>query len=131
MPKLFLVFGSISCLLSIVLGAFASHKLKTMLEPTALNSFHIACDYQMSQGLGLILIAIMATKWNEAKLLTTSGSFVFAGIVLFCGSLYLLSLTSIRHFGPINIGLVTPLGGSLMIIGWCCLAYSAIFQIKF
>jgi len=131
MVKFFLVSGAASCLLSIILGAFGTHKLKTMLEPVALNSFQVASDYQMSQGLGLILIALLATKWSEAKLLIYSGSFVLTGIFLFCGSLYLLSLTSVRHLGPVNIGLITPLGGSLMIIGWGCLVYAAVFQLKY
>ena len=130
MFQLFLVSGSISCLLSIIFGAFAAHRLKEVLTPTSLNSFQVAADYQMSQGLGLILIAILVAKWSDAKLLLTSGSLVLAGTILFCGSIYILSLTQIRTIGPVNIGLATPLGGTIMIIGWTCLVIAAITQIK-
>ena len=130
MPQLFLITGAISCLLSVVLGALAAHKLKTILDPSTLESFRVAVDYQMSQGLGLILISLLAMRFTEAKLMLGSGTLVLIGTLAFCGSIYVLTLTNLRHLGPINIGLVTPLGGSLMIIGWICLVIAAITQIK-
>jgi len=69
MFKLFILFGLGSCLLAIILGAFGSHKLKAILDPAALNSFQVACDYQMSQGLGLIVVARpMYLTWHPIVL---------------------------------------------------------------
>lgn len=130
MPQLFLISGAISCLISIVLGALAAHALKAKLEPNALESFQVAVDYQMSQGLGLILIALIASRFSEAKLLVPAGNLILIGSVLFWGSIYVLTLTSFRYLGPINFGLVTPLGGVIMITGWVCFVFAAFNQIK-
>jgi len=136
MFKLFILFGLGSCLLAIILGAFGSHKLKAILDPAALNSFQVACDYQMSQGLGLIVVAMLSHYWRHTLAQSTSlinggGLCILLGTLLFCGSIYLLSLTTIRYIGFVNIGLVTPLGGSMMIIGWACLLFAALTQTKF
>ncbi|MGO2012925.1 MAG: DUF423 domain-containing protein [Pseudoalteromonas sp.] len=113
MIKLFLMTGSIFCMLSVVLGAFAAHGLKSRISEYALGVFKTAAEYQMFHGLALIAVAILI-KWGLT--LNWAGGFFIAGILLFSGSLYLLALTGIKWLGPI-----TPIGGVCFVIGWAVL----------
>ncbi|NMR25103.1 DUF423 domain-containing protein [Pseudoalteromonas sp. NEC-BIFX-2020_015] len=110
MIKLFLMAGSLFCMLSVVLGAFAAHGLKSRLSEYALGVFKTAADYQMMHGLALIATAILI-KWGLN--LTVAGWFFIAGTVLFSGSLYLLAITGFKWLGPI-----TPIGGVCFIVAW-------------
>ena len=113
MIKLFLMTGSLFCMLSVVLGAFAAHGLKSRVSEYAIGVFKTAAEYQMVHGLALIAIAILI-KWGIN--LSWAGWFIIVGIVLFSGSLYLLAITGYKWLGPI-----TPLGGVCFIIGWVIL----------
>ena len=110
MIKLFLLAGSFFCMLSVILGAFAAHGLKSRLSDYAICIFKTAAEYQMVHGLALIAVAILI-KWGIN--LSMAGGFFIAGTLLFSGSLYLLALTGLKWLGPI-----TPLGGLCFIIGW-------------
>ncbi|MDC9502005.1 MULTISPECIES: DUF423 domain-containing protein [unclassified Pseudoalteromonas] len=110
MIKLFLLTGSFFCMLSVMLGAFAAHGLKSRLTEYSLGVFKTAAEYQMVHGLALIAVAIFI-KWGIN--LTVAGGFFIAGTLLFSGSLYLLALSGMKWLGPI-----TPLGGLCFIIGW-------------
>lgn len=113
MIKLFLMVGSLFCMLSVVLGAFAAHGLKSRVSEYAIGIFKTAAEYQMVHGLALIATA-MLIKWGLN--LNAAGWFFIAGIVLFSGSLYLLAISDQKWLGPI-----TPLGGLCFIIGWIIL----------
>lgn len=110
MIKLFLLAGSFFCMLSVILGAFAAHGLKSRLSEYSIGIFKTAAEYQMVHGLALIAVAILI-KWGMH--LSMAGVFFIAGTLLFSGSLYLLALTGLKWLGPI-----TPLGGLCFIIGW-------------
>ena len=110
MIKLFLLTGSFFCMLSVMLGAFAAHGLKSRLTEYSLGVFKTAAEYQMVHGLALIAVAILI-KWGIN--LTVAGGFFIAGTLLFSGSLYLVALSGMKWLGPI-----TPLGGLCFIIGW-------------
>jgi len=110
MIKLFLMTGSLFCMLSVMLGALAAHGLKSRLSEYSLGVFKTAAEYQMVHGLALIALAILI-KWGIN--LSWAGGFFIAGTLLFSGSLYLLALSGMKWLGPI-----TPLGGLCFIIGW-------------
>ena len=110
MIKLFLLAGSFFCMLSVILGAFAAHGLKSRLSDYAIGIFKTAAEYQMVHGLALIAVAILIKLGIN---LSMAGGFFIAGTLLFSGSLYLLALTGLKWLGPI-----TPLGGLCFIIGW-------------
>lgn len=97
-------------MLSVMLGAFAAHGLKSRLSGYSLGVFKTAAEYQMVHGLALIAVAILI-KWGIN--LSWAGGFFIMGTLLFSGSLYLLALTGMKWLGPI-----TPLGGLCFIIGW-------------
>ena len=122
MTRIFLAIASILGGLSVALGAFASHALKEKLTERALEIWKTGTQYQMYHALALILVALLLTRTeNPDPLLNTSGIAFIIGIALFSGSLYALSLTGIKWLGAI-----APLGGLAFIIGWGCLAISAL-----
>lgn len=117
--KLFLFLGSVNALLAVLLGAFGAHALKARVSADLLGVYQTAVQYHFYHALGLLLVGLMALHLPASSLLRTGGWLMFAGIVFFSGSLYLLSVTGIRWLGAI-----TPFGGGAFIIAWllCALA---------
>ena len=116
--RLFLIAGALFAGLSVVLGAFATHALAGKLDPRSLTTFETAARYEMYHALGLIAIGLLGLQKGEVvTALTVSGKGFSVGIVLFCGSLYVLSLTGVKWLGAI-----APLGGMAFLIGWIGLA---------
>jgi len=115
--KLFLVLGSVNAMLAVMLGAFGAHGLKKMLPPDLLAVFVTGVQYHFYHALGLIAVGLIAIQLPASLQLKLSGWFMFAGIVVFSGSLYLLALTGVRWLGAI-----TPIGGVSFILAWALLA---------
>ena len=120
MQRLFFAFGAGFALIAVITGAFAAHTLKPKLSPDMFQVFEVAARYQMYHALGLIAVAWAASQWS-GQLINASGWLFVAGIVIFSGSLYILSLTGTRWLGAI-----TPIGGVAFIIGWGCLLWAVI-----
>lgn len=120
MARIFLAIASILGALSVAGGAFGAHALKGQLTESALNSFETGVRYQMYHAIALFLVAILIGQYPEAKSLVPVGWCFVAGVVLFSGSLYGLSLAGIKALGP-----VTPLGGVAFIAGWSLLAWNS------
>ena len=118
MERFFFVAGAIAAFIAVALGAFGAHSLKTKLSPDMLTIFEVGVRYQMYHAFGLIAVAWATTRWPEANLNAAGWAFII-GIVIFSGSLYLLSLTDIRWLGAI-----TPIGGLAFLIGWAILVWS-------
>jgi uncharacterized membrane protein YgdD (TMEM256/DUF423 family) len=120
MLKTFMMLGSISAFLSVALGAFGAHLLKSKLSTEMLNVYQTGVQYHMIHSLALILIALLADRLGNSSLVNVSGWAILIGIVLFSGSLYALSLSGIKVLGAI-----TPLGGVSFLLGWALLAIAA------
>lgn len=121
MTKLFLSIAGIFGALAVINGAFASHALKEHLSDKYLAIFETGVRYQMYHALALLLVALLLTQLEITPIaLLVSGFAFIAGIVIFSGSLYALSLTEIKWLGAI-----TPLGGVGFILGWVCLVVAA------
>ena len=118
MSKLLIFGGALGAALSVILGAFAAHALKSRMPPETLAVFQTGVQYQFYHSLGLILIGIVVQVTKASALLTAAGWLMLVGILLFSGSLYLISFTGIR-----NLGLITPAGGTAFIVAWLLLAY--------
>ncbi|MCZ8521932.1 MULTISPECIES: DUF423 domain-containing protein [Paenibacillus] len=116
-----LVLGSLNMFLVVALGAFGAHGLKSKLSEDAMKVYQTGVQYHMAHALGLLLIGLLAGLKPEAGLLATAGWLLMAGIVLFSGSLYALSLTGIR-----KLGAITPLGGLAFLAGWILVLISAL-----
>ncbi|MDD9266073.1 DUF423 domain-containing protein [Paenibacillus sp. GCM10023248] len=119
--KLFVLLGSLNAFLSVALGAFGAHILKGKLTPEKLDVFQTGVHYHMIHAVALLAIAILSDKLASTSLVNASGWLIFIGIILFSGSLYALSLTGLKIFGPI-----TPLGGVSFLVGWVLLAIAAL-----
>lgn len=121
MARLFLMLGAIFGGLSVAAGAFASHALKAQLSERSQQIFETGTKYQMYHALALILVSLLLSHTEQGDTLINIAGYAFiVGIILFSGSLYGLSLSGIKWFGPI-----TPLGGVAFLVGWSCLAISA------
>ncbi|MFT6284619.1 MAG: uncharacterized membrane protein YgdD (TMEM256/DUF423 family) [Arenicella sp.] len=120
MIKIVLSCAAFSAMMSVMLGAFAAHGLKSKLSENLLNTFQTGVQYQMYHSLALILLVILYRQIPQSLLLYSAG-FMLAGIILFSGSLYMLALTQMKWFGPI-----TPIGGVCFIVGWALLIASAL-----
>ena len=118
MDRFFFVAGTIAAFIAVALGAFGAHSLRTKLSPEMLNIFEVGVRYQMYHALGLIAVAWAITRWPEANLNAAGWAFI-VGIVIFSGSLYILSITDTRWLGAI-----TPIGGLAFLIGWAILVWS-------
>ena len=94
MDRFFFLSGAVAAFIAVALGAFGAHSLKTKLSADMLNIFEIGVRYQMYHALGLIAVAWATTRWPEANLNAAGWAFI-VGIVVFSGSLYLLSID--RH----------------------------------
>lgn len=116
--QLYAVVGALSALIATAAGAFGAHGLKRRLDASMLGVFEIGVRYQMYHSLALIAVAWAWTRW-PGQALVWAGALFIAGIVVFSGSLYLLSLTGKRWLGA-----VTPLGGLALLAGWGCLAWA-------
>ena len=121
MSKYFIFLGSINAFLAVALGAFGAHALKSRLSADMLEIYHTGVNYHIFHALGLILIGIIAHWLNQSPLVNWSGGLILAGIIIFSGSLYVLSMTGIRTFG-----VITPIGGIAFLAGWILLAYASL-----
>jgi len=108
-----LILGGIMLFLAVALGAFGAHALKERLNESQQKTYQTGVQYHLAHGLGLVLIGLYAGMAEQSSLAVLAGWFIFAGIVLFSGSLYALSLTGIR-----KLGAITPLGGVAFLAGW-------------
>ena len=117
MAKLFITLASLSAMLAVAFGAFGAHALKGRLDEYALGVFQTAVQYHFYHSLALLAVGILAVSQPQTALLKTSGWLFFLGILIFSGSLYVLSLSGVRWLGAI-----TPLGGLAFLAGWACLA---------
>ncbi len=115
MDRTFFLAGSIAGVLAVLLGAFATHALRDQLDPDTLQVFETGTRYQMYHALALLGAGLALTRW-PSNWIEIAGWLFVAGIIIFSGSLYALSLTGVRWMGAI-----TPFGGLALIAGWICL----------
>lgn len=107
--------GSIAMFLAVALGAFGAHALRQRLSPEMLSVFETGVRYHFYHALALFAVAWLAER-HPGNLVQASGWSFTVGIVVFSGSLYLLSATGIRWLGAI-----TPIGGLAFLAGWVLL----------
>lgn len=103
----------------VALGAFAAHALKARLAPDMLGVFETGARFQMYHAFALVAAAWGWARWR-GRAFSAAGVLFVAGIALFSGSLYLLAVTGVRA-----LGIVTPVGGLALLLGWLCLVWGA------
>lgn len=124
MNQVALLFGSLLGLLAVVFGAFGAHALKKILNEDQLKSFETGVKYQMYHAIVLLVVG-----FNLELTATSEKYMVYAflvGILLFSFSIYGLVLSDAKGKKLRFLGPITPLGGLLLVAGWCLLLVSVI-----
>ena len=111
----FFAVGAISGCVVVLLGAFGAHGLKEVLDEYGKSIYEKAVLYQMFHTLGILMLGLIEKNLPGISLNLAGWAFLW-GIILFSGSLYFLAVTQLKW-----LGMVTPLGGLLFVLGWVVL----------
>lgn len=112
--------GAVAAALGVGLGAFGAHGLKTRVSPEMLVVFETGVRYHLIHALGLLAVGWAAARWPGTAT-QTAGILMTLGIVVFSGSLYVMTFTGLRWLGAI-----TPIGGVAFLVGWILLLVAAV-----
>ena len=118
MYRLFLISGAVLCAFSIILGAAGSHMLTGSASTEQQAWFDTALRYHQFNALGALISGGLIFVGFDSRWTIFGGLGLLIGTVLFSGSLYTMAALDWRA-----LGLMTPIGGTLLIAGWSCLAY--------
>lgn len=121
MMKLFIIIGAVNAFLAVALGAFGAHGLEGKVPAKYLETWQTGVTYQMFHAVGILIIGVLLGNLPATSLLSWSGWLMLIGIILFSGSLYVLTLTQISVLGAI-----TPLGGVSFLVAWVLLIIAAV-----
>src|SRR5690606_9425218 len=121
MAKIYLFIAALSGFVAVGLGAFGAHGLKQRLGPDLLAVYQTGVQYQFVHTVALLVVAALILHWPSSTQLRWSAALFCVGMLIFSGSLYVLSLTGIRWLGAI-----TPIGGVAFLAGWLALAWAAL-----
>ena len=113
--------------IAVVLGAFAAHGFKPLLSDSAFDSFNTGIRYQMYHAFLFFFIGITTQITPKQK--SSLFKLILTGILLFSGSIYLLSTNQLTAFDFKIIGFITPIGGLFLIASWVLL-FVYFFRIK-
>lgn len=117
--KLFFILGALNGFIAVALGAFGAHGLEGKIPDKYLETWQTAVQYQMFHAVGLLVLGLLAGK-IDSPLINWSGWLMLIGIILFSGSLFVLSVTQIKVLGAI-----TPLGGVSFLVAWVLMIIAA------
>ena len=116
--KGYIIIASLFAALAILFGAFGSHALKERLSAQSLEVYDIATRYLMFHALGIFLIALLGFQLPKESL-EIPVIIMVVGTSIFSGSLYLIAMLDFK-----KLGMITPIGGLLLIVSWLLLAYN-------
>ena len=119
MHRKFIIIAAMLGLTGVAAGAFGAHALKQHLAADKLAAFEVGVRYQMYHALALLALA-WVTSLRPSRAATAAGFCMIFGTVMFSGSIYGLTLTEQKWLGP-----VTPIGGTVLMVGWLMLAIAA------
>lgn len=117
--KILLIIASLMMALGIALGAFGAHMLKQFISDELLSVYQTGIQYHFFNTLGLFAIAFILNFKPDSTLLFVCGLLVFVGTLLFSVSLYALVILKISW-----LGMITPIGGTMLIVAWLLTAFS-------
>ncbi len=118
MDKKLQIAGVVFGLTAVIIGAFGAHGLENLLEPAQIATFETGVKYQMYHALLLLIVSFFALSEKSKK---TIFILLLLGILLFSGSIYGLATNALTSFDFTTIALLTPIGGTLLIISWVIL----------
>ncbi|MEO2204427.1 DUF423 domain-containing protein [Paenibacillus pabuli] len=113
MQRVWMTVGAVMTMLSVAIGAFGAHMLKERIGADAIAVYETGVQYHMIHALALLIVGLTAGQLGASSKLKWAARLLFIGIIVFSGSLYVLSITGIKVLGAI-----TPIGGVAFIAGW-------------
>tara|TARA_B100000945_G_C19967356_1_gene405920 strand:- start:117 stop:506 length:390 start_codon:yes stop_codon:yes gene_type:complete len=119
MQRKLLILGSVFGMLAVILGAFGAHGLKEVLTEESLTSYETGVRYQFYHAFLALIIANTSFFTNKTKNIVFW--MLLVGVVLFSGSIYLLTTSAITGVSIKSFGFVTPIGGVFLILAWLVL----------
>lgn len=126
MHKGFVTTGALLGAIAVALGAFGAHGLKKIVPAETVQTFQTGVQYQMYHALALLLVGLLYEKCSP-KPVKTAGILFIVGIMLFSGSLYVLTAGKAAEISALDkAGIITPVGGLSFISGWLFLFIAAI-----
>jgi uncharacterized membrane protein YgdD (TMEM256/DUF423 family) len=126
MHKKFITTGALLGAIAVALGAFGAHGLKKIVPAETVQTFQTAVQYQMYHALALLLTGLLYEKCSQ-KFAGIAGVLFIIGIILFSGSLYLLTAGRAAETDSLDkVGIITPFGGVAFIAGWVFLFFAAL-----
>ncbi len=121
MHKFFLQVAAVLGVLAVALGAFGAHALKRVASQAVINIFETGVRYQFYHVFALALAGILFRDFSN-KWILWAGNLFLIGIILFSGSLFILTwLKASSRQGLDWVGIITPFGGIAFIAGWVCM----------
>lgn len=118
--RAFVVIGGLSLLVATQLSAIGFHALDEVLSAEQQESWRWATQMQFYHSLGLVLVALLAPRLGNSRLVTLAGAIMVLGLLLFPGSIYLGSL------GAPAVGQLAPVGGGSFMLAWLLVAIAAL-----
>ena len=128
MNRTIFLTGTVFGLLAVLLGAFGAHGLEKLVDINAVQTFETGVKYQMYHAFFLLILANVNKIPEQRKKWVFYC--VFSGVILFSFSIYLLAINGITSFDFKSIALLTPLGGTLLVLGWILLGYQSLKNLK-
>ncbi len=126
MHKPYLIIAALLGALSVALGAFGAHGLQKIASSEMVEIYETGVRYQFYHTFALLAVGILYI-WFPGKLMSLSGLFFIVGVLLFSGSLYLITFMKVADkIIPPAIGVITPIGGLFLIAGWVMLLVALI-----
>lgn len=119
--RVLLIIGSLSLLTATQLSAIGFHALSKVLTPAQQAAWHWATELQFYHSLGLILLALLAPRLGNSRLVAWAGGFMTLGLLLFSGNIYLTSVSLV----PAQVGQLAPMGGGSFMLAWLLVAIAA------
>lgn len=114
------ILGAVFGMTAVIIGAFGAHGLEGKIDADSIKSFETGVKYQMYHALLLLILGFNLT--NKTKFIKPMFYFFVLGIIFFSVSIYVLATNSLTPFFDFTkIGFITPIGGTLLIIGWILL----------
>ncbi|MDC6388199.1 DUF423 domain-containing protein [Maribacter sp. PR1] len=121
MKRTILVSAAMMGFLAVALGAFGAHGLEKLVDQDAISTFETGVRYQMYHALFLFVLGMVPDLSLKAQRIIYR--LVIVGVVFFSFSIYLLALNSVTAFDFKVIGIITPIGGTLLLIAWAYMGY--------
>jgi len=129
MNKHVIIIASVFGMLAVILGAFGAHALKSLINPAGLEVWKTAVSYHFYHTLALLFVSTFPA--SKGRAVNLAAWFFSIGILLFSGSLYLISAKEILNISQLSVlGPVTPIGGLFFILGWISLIFVALKSIN-